>query len=424
MQRVEKFKFSGLHINIKIRLVTIFLNTFSTNMIFPFIAIYSYREIGPIWSSTLLSLAIIFNFIASLISGSISDKIGRRKLILISEGLRFFSLIGILLVNSPWIESVYITLFLFIINNIASGIFGPPSEAMILDVSESEERKYIYSLLYWISNISIAIGGSIGAVFFSKYLFELLMIINLLMIVSLILTVFYMKETYFPIKTKKVDINNYISGITSFFSGYKAVLKNRRFILFLCSTTLLFSLEGHLTNYLSLKLVEDVNNQTIFPFNMQINGVQMLGILRTENTILVMVFSTFLVILIGKFRDKNLLIIGSALYAIGYFVLSVTDFVWLLLIAMLIATLGEVIAFPVMQSYLADIIPHDSRSTYLAFNKISIRLSLLVGTIGIFLYSFLPYYIMSLLLLFSGILAISILFLILPNVNSKRVKNS
>lgn len=60
-------------------MITLFLISMSTNTIFPFMAIYSTRTLGALNTSLLLSLGIILNFLFSIISGSLSDKFGRKK---------------------------------------------------------------------------------------------------------------------------------------------------------------------------------------------------------------------------------------------------------------------------------------------------------------------------------------------------------
>src|SRR5690606_22037890 len=225
------------------------------------------------------------------------------------------------------------------------------------DVTSPEERKYMYSIIYWISNLSIALGGAIGAIFFEEYLFNLFIGLTISSVFSVVITQCFMTET---LERKQGKSNVSSKGKAQFISliqNYKVVLKDKIFIIFVFSSMLLFSLESHLTNFIAVRLEKEVTNETVWPFDWQISGIELLGFLRAENTILVVIFSIVITRIIKKYSEKSLIFLGFFLYIIGYGVLSFSITPGLLIVIMAFAVIGEVMAFPIHQSYLGDIIP-------------------------------------------------------------------
>ncbi len=417
--------FLRLHPNIKLRVLTLFITSMSTNMIFPFMAIYFASKIGATQASLFLSLIVVINFAASIYGGNLSDRIGRRKIMLFSEFLRLFCFIMFAISNSPWLELPYVTLIFFMISNIGSGLFNPASEAMLLDVSEPEERKYIYSVIYWISNLSIAIGGTLGAYFFNSNLFILFLVLVVSSLTSSVITFLFITETL-SVEDKGINkASKKLEGMKSFVLNYKKIVKDRLFLIFVLSSLLLFSLEAHLINFISLKLEDNIHSKPILPFewSFNIDGIELLGYLRAENTISVIVFSLIVTALIRKRNEKSMIFSGFLLYAVGYGILSMSNQPWILLVVMVFAVLGEVIAFPIHQSLLGDIIPSHLRSSYLALNRIALKGSMLLGTVGIYFYSIWPAAIMSGFVWLSGAIGVILLYFILPDIYARRRAN-
>lgn len=344
----------------------------------------------------------------------------------LSDLLRILTFIMFAVSNSPWFDWPYITLMFFVVNNACSGLYSPASEAMLLDVSSPEERKYMYSVIYWITNLSTALGGMIGAYFFEEYLFELFIFLSLSSIVTTIITIFFITETYSP---KVGEFNseirsNKLMEYKGILKNYRKVLGDRLFILFVLSSMLLFSLESHLTNFIAVRLENEIGNITLYPFDMELNGVKLLGLLRTENTILVVIFSLIATLIIRRYNDKRLIFIGFSMYILGYGILSFSNNPWILLIVMIFIVIGEVVAFPVQQSYLGNIVPNNLRSTYLALNRIAIKGSSFIGILAIYLASVLPSHFVSLLVWVPGIVALWIFYLILPAISERKKLNN
>lgn len=407
-------RFRDFHINIKIRVIETFTSRLVGGMIFPFMAIYLAAHFSAKLTGMMLIFNVLIGMIAKFIGGYYADIIGRKKLMVTAEVLRLISYIMMAVANSPWFEWPLLTFFMMTVNNICWGLAGPANDAMLIDVSTPEQRKYMYSITYWANNLSIAIGGILGGLFFQSHLFELLVAIACAESITVILVVFFIQES---LATAHRDGTPSVSPI-GMFKVYRNVLRDRLFVLFILGNMLIFTMEDHLTNYIGIHLSDAFPTQHFWHWD--IDGVNMLGFLRTENTVLVVLTSLLAVRLIAKFKDRSVLLIGSSLFVAGYTVISYTTNIWLLFLFMIVATLGEVIRVPVQQSYMALIPPDDARSSYMAVSGLDWNGAALITSLFISLSAYLSPFWMSAAIFALGFLGILFYVLALPMLEARQ----
>ncbi|PZD96790.1 MFS transporter [Paenibacillus sambharensis] len=413
--------FSQLHPNIKLRVATIFFNTLTSNMVFPFMTIYFANTIGLTYTSLVVSIAIIVNFIAGILGGYYADRLGRKKVMLVADGAKFLTFLLMALSNSPWTFLPVLTLIGFLLNSVCTGVYGPASEAMLLDDTKPEQRRYMYSLIYWSSNLSIAIGGTVGALMFEDYLFTLFVCLVASALFSLGITYYLLTETYELSAAEQQ--NSRKDGFRSLLRNYRTVVRDRVFMVFVISGMLLFSLERHLTNYIGIRLESDIQQAVLQPFGWTVSGIELLGYLRTENTICVILLS----IVATKFlkgstqkSEQNLLFIGFLLFLFGYGMLATSVTPWVLFTFMVVAVIGEVIFVPIHESYLGDLAPNHLRSSYLALNKTAFKGSALVGSAGIYIGSVFSSTVFSIFVWVSGIIGFGLFYAVMPQIYQLR----
>ncbi|MFD1738684.1 MDR family MFS transporter [Bacillus salitolerans] len=412
--------FRDFHPNIKLRIIFGFFSEIIGSMIFPFMAIYFAVHFGAKLTGILLIINIIVGALVGFYGGYLSDRIGRKKLMVMAEVLRVVSLIVMTFANSPWFESPSLTFFMFLVGSICWGIEGPAADAMLIDVSKPRERKLMYSIMYWSGNLSIALGGAVGAFLFEDYLFELFIAMTVMAIVLVFVLIFFIKESYVPTQDPKQNNNGRFQVFTDIFKSYKTVATDKVFILFVIAGLFIQSLEFQLTNYIAVRLHEHMPEQNVFLWS--IDGLKMTGILRTENTVLVVIFAALITKLIHKYKDKHVFLTSIVLFTIGYTAISYFNNIWILLLAMVIATLGELMRVPVQQSYLAAIPPDDKRSSYMAVNAFTYQGSMILASLSVTLGAYLSKEMMSMLLLVTGIIGFVLINKIIPSLE-KRVQN-
>ncbi|WP_079478586.1 MFS transporter [Halobacillus salinus] len=392
-------KFRDLHPNLKIRMVTQFVSQFAHLMVMPFLTVYFAQKVGETTTGLMLVSLVFVGIAGGLIGGHFSDQWGRKKLMVSAEigtGIAFLVIAGF---NSPWLDLPYATYAVFILVMFAGGVLTPVSQAMVLDVTTEDSRRYVFTLLYWITNLSSAIAGVIGAVLFQQYLFELFIAISAVSFLSALITLFFILETY----TKSHQEN---TQPVSMIKNYQVVFLDKLFLAFLAAGVCILSLEEQLTNFIAIHLADTIESEPLFLWGegaVMVDGVHMLGILRSENTLLV-VFATGLIAwAVKKWSDRFILWVGLSIYSIGYAVFTWTDQPWILIISMVAVTVGELMYIPVRQAMLGKLAPDSARSSYLAVHQFIYYIAMLIGAVDIMLSAIMPAWAMGVkYLLFGG----------------------
>ncbi|MEI4803483.1 MFS transporter [Bacillus sp. FJAT-51639] len=396
--------FWSMHRNIKIRIITSFLTRTVGTMIFPFMAIYFSIKLGAALAGFLLLLNVIASLIVGLYGGYIADTLGRKKVMIIGQVIQVISIACMGVVNSDYIDSAWLTFVFLLINSIGSGVMNPATEAMLIDVSTPENRKMMYSINYWAINLSIAIGAIFGGLLFEHYRFQLFMLLTGIALLTLYLITVYMEEVY--VVQKKVEKKNVLTDMVS---NYRVVVKDKAFIVLCLGSICALSLEFQINNYIGVRLQKEFETITFSLWNgnsFDLTGIRMLSWISTENTVLVVFFSALIVKIMNHFEDRKVLYTGLFIYTIGFTIFGASNSLWVLLLAGLFQTIGEMMYVPVSQSIRADMARDDARSSYMAINGMVFQIAKMVGTLGIMIGSVIASWGMSILYCFIGISSI------------------
>jgi MFS transporter, DHA1 family, multidrug resistance protein B len=402
-------RFRDLHINIKVRIIVLLFQNVTSNMILPFMSIYYAHHFGGEVTGIIMMITVLGSILSSFYGGYYADILGRRTMLIKSEQIRFISFILMAMVNSPWMTSPVLTVLFLVIINICFGISTPARESMIIDVSTPEVRKFVYTITYWTNNFALALGTLLGAFFYDKYFFQLLCCTALATLTTYIIMYIYIEETK-PISKVQIPNDSKFSLI-KILNSYKNVMRDKLFLKYFIASLLTLGLELQLTYYISIRLANEFGTQKLLDisdYNVTVNGVEMFGILRTENTILVIVLAAFVAKFTNKLSQRFLIYLGVSLFTIGYMVIGVSNNGWLLLIATFVFTIGELIYVPIKKVLLADIAKEETRSQYMAVNSLTFRGGLILGSLGITIGALIPSWSMSLIFFLMGLISVII----------------
>lgn len=389
-------KYTDLHPNIKIRIITDFFTDLTQKSIIPFMAIYLSVQIGAGWAGILLTVNIVASMIVGLGAGYWSDRVGRKKLMVIAQMLQVFALFLLATANSPWMDSVPLTCVMFLLSSISSGITGPIANAMIVDVSSEHERQYVYGLQYWTTNVAVTIGALMGGLLFESFRFILFSLVCMESLVTLFILLLYIHETMDIKHSNQLDapINRNI------LKTYGGVFRDKRFMVFFTATVLAVSLEFQMDKYIAVRLKSEFNAQL---FRWDISGLQMFSLIMAINTVLVVIMAIPFSKWLGRFQSRFIMTVGMCLYTTGFAVLAFSNWAWLLITSAVLLTIGELMYAPVRQVMLAGMIPESDRAAYMAADGMSYNAAALLGSLGLTMGAFLPSYAMAGLYVLMGI---------------------
>lgn len=409
--------------NLKVRLITMFLNKTTSSAVMPFMALFFAEQKGAVWTGIFLVINVFISFISTLLGGYLSDRF-RRKLVLIATST-CSSLMFAFMTLSLFPEQKWLTLFAlsYCIFMVVSSLGRPAMQAIIIDSTTAENRKAVYSLDYWLNNLSMAIGAALGGLFYLHHQLALFLVLTIVSMCLPVIYVIWLQDT--SIKQLKKKHNNIIMDLAV---NYKLAFQDKPFVLAVVGGMCIYAAEFSLNSYIGVRLSEEF--QSVFIGHFEIAGVRMLSILNIQNMLLVVLLTFLISRFTDRFDKRKMLLFGLLLYGVGYTVITSANVWYVLILFNLIATIGELIYSPIANAEKANMMPEDKRGSYSAFSSLSLSGADLIARSTILLGAFLAPSMMSvyigIILMVGTLLLYGGLFFFQPAKNKHRYyqKNS
>lgn len=325
----------------------------------------------------IIMLVTISSTVSSILGGYVSDVFDRKKFLILGiifNGI-FLILLGGCLSELP--NNIYIIAVLYLMNSLSFSFYTPILSAMLIDYTNDDNRKQVFSYDYWLVNLSMAIGFLIGGTFFLRYNHLLFLVSGIVTLLAGIIYSIYLKDN---LNTSKQDKNLYTT--------YRLPLTDYKFLIFIISGSFIFSCEIALSNFIAVHIHENFKSFKLYNFT--IDGISMLSIIRTINTTLVLTLTLLINKIIGKFNSFKLLLAGLLLYILSYTSMHIALSPIVLIILIILATLGEIIFAPIYQTEEANLMPKGHRGSYSAIANIGIQLSAIIASLILSLSNFIP----------------------------------
>lgn len=400
---------------IRIRMLLHFFSVLTSTMVMPYTVVYFSAKIGLSLTTSMIFIIGIISIIGYLIGGRITDRYGRKIVIIISEiitGIGFIIVSYFDSLNNFYAIPILLSFCLIYFFESAA---NPAYSALIIDVSDETNRKIIYTYFMWISSVAFALGSLLGGFFFEDYSVRLFLIVGVSSFISSICSLVLIKENYFPEKETPIeDSINLNKSKVNLFSMFAS-----RLFLFLCIGQLLLNiLKEQFPNYLSIRIV---SKYPIDPIN--ITGYEMIGYLNLENTIIITIVAGFIMSITKKMSEKTSLILGLLLFSLGYILLSYFIHPLFLIIGMLFVAIGGLICFPTLQSITANSIPQQTRGTHLSILGLIGALGGMLSSLFIWGMKYIPEIGITIIFIFLGILIIYNYIKVYKHANNKTNDN-
>ncbi|MEX2103914.1 MAG: MFS transporter, partial [Bacilli bacterium] len=144
--------------------ITLFLGTMmsrmATSMSLPFMAIYLSinTDMNPLLIGITVGVGPLTSTLVGFIGGSISDRIGRKIVMLGALFTWSVVFIGFAVVDQTWMFIV-----LSMLNGACKSCFEPVSQALMIDLTPKDLRYRVFSIRYTAANLGFAVGPMVGA---------------------------------------------------------------------------------------------------------------------------------------------------------------------------------------------------------------------------------------------------------------------
>lgn len=333
--------------NFWVVVVTSFIDGIGGTLLFPFFALYITQKfsVGMTQAGLLLGMFSLFGLIGSMLGGALTDRFGRKQIILF--GLVFSALSNL---SFGTVNSLAALFPLAVLIGLLSNIAHPAHQAMIADILPEEKRQEGFGILRVVANLSWIIGPTIGGIVAARSFFALFVIDAAVSCFVAVLVYLLLPET-----KPAPQPGQEHQSIWKTFGGYGLVVRDAPFVAFLLASILMMVVYQQMYNSLSVYLRD---NHGIDP-----RGY---GYLLTTSAITVVLFQFWVTRLIKNRAPFAMMALGTVFYMIGFSMFGLVSSFALFASAIVVITIGEMIAVPTSQALAAHFAPEEMRGRYMA----------------------------------------------------------
>lgn len=337
------------------------------SLLFSPMAIYlSIRtDMSPAMIGLTVGLSSLSSTVAGFVGGTLSDRFGRKRVMLGSLYISAAVAFGFILAKGAWLF-----MLLSFLNGASRSFFEPVSQALIGDLTPQELRYRAFSIRYMAANTGFAVGPMIGAVLglvAGSTPFLVTGVFNL--VYAIVLHVLVNRFGINELENSQVKQRESVT----FRSALRVLAHDRAMLCYLIGGTLMqfgYSQMATLSEYTSHRFVD---------------GVNLFAWLMTTNAIVCVVLQ----MIVSKWGEKRsplaLVTIGNVLYAVGGLGFALAGSWATMTLAMVVFTCGEVLCFPANSILIDRIAPEELRGTYYGAQSFRDFGRFVGPTVGLFL---------------------------------------
>ena len=337
-----------------------FIDGIGGTLLFPFFALYITQKfgVGMTQAGILLGMSSLFGLVGSMVGGALTDKFGRKQLILFGLVFSAISTLGFGLVNN------FAILFpLVIVVGLLSSVARPAQEAMIADILPEKRRQEGFGILRVVGNLAWIIGPTIGGFLANINFFYLFVIDSIISCFVAVIIYRVIPETR-PEPREHEKSESFLQTIT----GYRFVARDTAFMSFIVANILMLLVYQQMYGSLSVYLRD---NHGINP--------QGYGFLMTTSAITVVLFQFWLTRMIKHRPPFLMMAFGTIFYVIGFVLFGIVTTYVLFALNIVIITIGEMIVVPTSQALVAGFAPEKMRGRYMAVAGLSWAIPSTIG---------------------------------------------
>lgn len=338
----------------------VFIDRLGGFMLYPFFALYLTQryDIGMSTVGILFAVFSLSGFAGSALGGAVTDRMGRRGVIIASLLLSSLSALGM-----GFAPTLAVFIAVSVIVGTLSSIGGPAHEAVVADLLPPEKRAEGYGIIRVIFNLAVIIAPPIAGLLITHSYLTLFIVDAVISLLAAGIVFFALPETKPQAHPDAVP-----ETMKQTFAGYARVFKDTQFVLFVGVTVM-------------MTLVYMNMNTTLGVFLRDFKGLPEIGYgsLLSINAIIVVALQFWVTRKLEKFKPLAMMAVGTFLYAIGFAMYGLVTGMALFIAAMVVITIGEMVVAPFQQSLVASFAPEDMRGRYMAVSGLTWGLAFMIG---------------------------------------------
>jgi MFS family permease len=328
--------------------VTLFIDSIGSTLLFPFFALYITQKfsVGMTEAGLMIGMSSLFGLAGSVIGGALTDKFGRRRLILF--GL-VFSGLSSLSFGLAW--NIKILFFLIMVVGLLSRIANPAYEAMLTDIIPESKRQEGFGFTRVAFNFAWIFGTALGGFVATRSFLALFLIDAFLSIIVAIILYVYLPET----QPHQQNEEKKYEPLRKTIGGYGIVLRDLSYMVFTLAG--MISLLVYQQQYSSLSVylrdVHQISSQN-YGFMLSLAGLE------------VVLFQIWISRTISKYPPFLTMVFGTLFFIIGFTMIGFVRGIVFFILSIMIITIGEMITFPTNRAIAANFAPVEMRGRYMA----------------------------------------------------------
>jgi MFS family permease len=343
------------------------------SMIWPFMTIYVRQQLGVPMTTVglLLTLNSASALVATLIAGPITDRLGRKGVMVVSLFARSAVFVAMSLADSlsAWA-------FLMAASGALNPLFRVGTNAMVADLIPPDRRASAYALIRMSANVGVAVGPAVGG-FLAAISYSWAFYAGAAASAAFAsLVLFFVVETL-PLSQEGIDGGAVAALSTgentlaaSALGGYQRLFRDRAFLAF-CANSALAVVP---TSLMFVLLPVYAKEQFAVPESQY-------GFVMATNAALVVLLQFPITRASERFPPLAVMAAGALVYALGVGSVALGAGFLSFLLSMIIITFGEMLLVPTGTTLTANISPPDMRGRYMGFYGLTWEVGIGVGPV-------------------------------------------
>lgn len=300
----------------------------------------------------LISLSGVGSIVGTQLSGHLTDRWGRRRMLLASNILTVAVLVSMIFMTS--VTAMAILLALYGATREAS---RPAFTAMIADIVPPAERVRAFNLNYWAINVGFS-GAALLAGLAASVDFRLNFAVNAAATTLAVVVIAWKLPESRPVPAAHVTVPVPRNSL-------RVIGRDGVFLAFVGLSFLPAFMQTALFSLLPIQVTSVGLSEAQY------------GVIIAVNGIIIVFGQLFIPKLVKGKRHTRVLVLSALIWTVGIAMTGLVDSMVLFMVAVAVWTIGEMLQTPAQMATVSDLSPMDMRGRYQATFALSFQLSML-----------------------------------------------